>query len=324
MGYCRDPRSPLRCAHWLPAGEKDDEKMTTSGFRNEAGRDQISSDRRILSVLETIAAQPDGVTPKAVSQALRLHLSTCYRLLNTLRAAGYVVRAPNGHFSLGRRVAYLSHRYESALRPRPEALAFLHALQLATRETAMLCRLEDGDVVVTATVRGSRPGSHPDEYIGLAGPAYAFAAGRVLLAGLPAAQREAILARGQAAPDLPGLPRVSLQSLRDEISKVQQKGFAVDHGDGASGVCCYAAPIRDRAGVTAAVATVAPCARLRPDEPRVLPILLETARAISTMLRSLPAHQPGAALYDHAAGAVSQVAIETAQAAIADAMSRVT
>ena len=40
--------------------------MTTSGSRTAAGRDQIASERRILAVLETIATQPGGVTPKAI------------------------------------------------------------------------------------------------------------------------------------------------------------------------------------------------------------------------------------------------------------------
>ncbi|MCA9878759.1 MAG: IclR family transcriptional regulator [Thermomicrobiales bacterium] len=296
--------------------------MTILGAGNDAG-EQVHSSRRTLAVLETIAAHPRGVTPKGISQALKIHLSTCYRLLNTLLAAGYVVRSPNGLFSLGRRVAYLNHRYEAAIRPRPEVLAFLHALQLATQETAALCRLEDGDVVITATVEGSRPDAHPGEYVGLAGPAYAFAVGRVLLAGLPAARREVALSLSQAAPGLPGLPRVSLQALRDEMVSIQQKGYAVDRGDSASGVCCYAAPIRDGSGVTAAVGVIGPCARLRCDEERMLPVLLEVARAISALLTALPEQETGSPSAEQAGRTVSQAAVEAAQAAIADAMSRV-
>ena len=293
--------------------------MTTSGFRTAAGRDQIASERRILAVLETIATQPGGVTPKAISQTLQIHLSTCYRLLNTLLAAGYVVRAANGHFSLGRRLGYLYHRYTASVQSSPEVRAFLHALQLASGETVTLMRLEEHEVVVTTILGGSRPGSHPGLYVGLSGPAHAFAAGRVLLAGLPAAQREDAIARSHHPSALAWFPACSEQALRDDLARIQQQGYAVDHGEGSQGVCCLAAPVRWTAGETVAIAIMAPCSRFLRDEVRLLPVLLEVARSISA-LNALPAPDPGWQASDQ----VAQSTIEAAQAAIADAMSRVT
>lgn len=292
--------------------------MTNPGSENDASGEQLHSGRRTLAVLEAIAAQPHGVTPKQVSQTLKLHLSTCYRLLNTLHAAGYVVRSPHGLFTLGRRVAYLNDRYAASLRPQAEVRAFLHALQLATGETSMLFHLEEDAVVITAVVQGSRPGAHPGEYVGLAGPAHAFAAGRALLAGLPPVQREAAIARCEASPDLPWIPRVTPRALRDELENVRQKGYAVDSGEGNVGVCCYAAPIPGVAGVTASIAVIGPCARLLKGEPRFLPVLLEVARAIAA-LEPLPHPEAG----DLGSLDVPQATIEAAQATIADAMSRV-
>ena len=291
--------------------------MSRLSADSDAGGEQLHSGRRTLAVLEAIAAQPHGVTPKQVSQTLKLHLSTCYRLLNTLLAAGYLVKSSDGHFTLGRRVAYLNNRYEASLRPNADARAFLHALQLATGETSMLCRLEADEVVTTAVVPGSRPGSHPGGYLGLSGPAHAFAAGRALLAGLPPAQREAAIARCETAPDLPWLPRVTPQALRDDLDHVRQQGYAVDAGEGNAADCCYAAPIHRVNGDAASVAVIAPCARLLKSESRVLTVLLEVARAIAA-LDPLPD-----AVADMAPTDVSQAAIDAAQAAIADAMSRV-
>jgi DNA-binding IclR family transcriptional regulator len=292
--------------------------MTTSGFTNEAGRDQISSGRRILAVLETLAARPGGMTPKEVSQALQIHLSTCYRLLNTLQEAGYAVRSANGHFALGRRVGYLNHRYLASVRPSTEVRAFLRALQLATGETVMLLRLEGHEVVIIEAVEGSRPAAHPGEYAGLSGPAYAFAAGRVLLANLPAAQCEAAITRCQVAPALPWLPSCDQRALRDDLSRIKQAGYAVDRGVGGQGVCCLAAPTRLGEGEPAAVAILAPCSRFVIDESRMLPVLLEVARSVSA-LNALPAREASWQTGDN----VAQAAIEAAQAAVADAMSRV-
>lgn len=293
--------------------------MTTAGAENDPTGEQLHAGRRILAVLEIVATQSNGVTPKDISQALHLHLSTCYRLLNTLVAAGYAVRSANGHFSLGRRVAYLNRRYEETVRPTTEVLAFLHALQLSTGETALLFRLEDHEVVTTAIVEGSRPGSHPGAHVGLSGPAHAFAAGRVLLAGLPAAQRDIAISRCLESSALPWLPAITEKALRDDLIRIAQQGYARDDGDGGVGVCCLAAPIRRADGVHAAVAVVAPCARFMADESRMLPVLLEVARAMSA-LGALPACASGYVTTDR----VAQAAIEAAQDEIARAMSRLT
>ncbi|MFT4038309.1 MAG: IclR family transcriptional regulator [Thermomicrobiales bacterium] len=292
--------------------------MTTPQPANDAGADQLHSGRRTLAVLEALAAQPAGVTPKALSQTLGLHLSTCYRLLNTLQAAGYVTRTADGLFTLGRRVAYLNHRYETAIRPRPEMLAFLHALQLATGETAMLMRLEGDDVVIAAGVQGSRPGAHPAEYAGLAGPAYAFAAGRALLAWLPEPQQNAAIAHAARAPRAAWFPAITPDALRAELGTIRQLGYAMDLGNGDGAVCCLAAPARPRRAEPCAVAVIAPCNRLHRERAQALPVLLEVTRAIGALLDTLP--PPVAGDPD----IVTQGAIEAALAAVADAMSRVT
>src|SRR3712207_6074549 len=117
--------------------------MATRSGDRASETDLTRSVHRALAVLETLAARPSGSTPKELSQVLGIHLSTSYRLLNTLAAAGYVVRLPrSGLFRLGRRVAYLHHGYLAALTPAEETLAFLHALQMATGETVMLNQLD--------------------------------------------------------------------------------------------------------------------------------------------------------------------------------------
>ncbi len=298
--------------------------MAPTGPAQDGGADQLHSGRRILAVLEAIASRPRGATPKELSKALGQHLSTCYRLLNTLLVAGYVVRSPDGLFHLGRRLAYLNHRYQASIHPRPEVLAFLHALQMATGETAMLTRLEGDDAVATAIVAGTRANAHPGEYAGVAGPAYALAAGKVLLAWLPDSQRKAYLARCDSLPEIPWFPRAQSEVLRHEFARIRQMGYALDRGDGNPTVCCIAAPICDRAGVTLSVATIAPCSRLFRDEAQTRPVLLEVARAISGVLAALP--EPGEGVYpaDLAPEAVTQAAIEAAMATVSEAMSRVT
>jgi hypothetical protein len=76
--------------------------MTARRVLETVETEQLQTVRRALAVLEALAARPSGASPKELSQALDLHLSTCYRLLNALVAAGYATRT-GGLFRVGAR-----------------------------------------------------------------------------------------------------------------------------------------------------------------------------------------------------------------------------
>lgn len=280
---------------------------------------------RALAVLETLAARPNGVTPKELSQALGIHLSTSYRLLNTLVAAGYAARSPSsGLFRLGPRVAYLHHGYLAALSPPTETLAFVHALQMATGETVMLNALEGDDVVVSAVVAGSRPASYPPGYVGMAVPAHVLAVGRVLLAWQPAAQIEDYLTRQAAAPPFPPFPPLAPRALRDEMAQIRLAGYALDHGEGNRDVCCVAAPIGDATGeVESAISIVAPCARFHREEAALVALILEVARAISALLADSGRRNEREGADYTESDTTTRAEIAEQSALLAEAMSRV-
>jgi DNA-binding IclR family transcriptional regulator len=267
--------------HW-----KSGEAMAARRGDSASETEPTQSVHRALAVLEALAARPSGASPKELSQVLGIHLSTSYRLLNTLAAAGYVVRAPrSGLFRLGPRVAYLHHGYLAALAPAEETLAFLHALQMATGETVMLNQLEGDDVVVAAVIAGNRPASHPPGYVGMAIPAYSVAVGRVLLAWQPLAQIASYLVRNAGAPALPPFSSLAPDAFRAEIERIRLTGYALDLGEGNRDVCCVAAPISDATGVVEfGISVVAPCARFRREEPSLVARTLEVARAIGALL----------------------------------------
>jgi IclR family pca regulon transcriptional regulator len=246
--------------------------------------DRLQSVRRAFAVLETLAARPRGITPKELSHGLGLHLSTSYRLLNTLVAAGYAVRcADSGLFRLGPRVAYLHHGYLEALSPPEGSLPFVHALHLATGDTAMLNQMEGDDVVCTAVAPGNRSVVLSPLYVGMGAPAHIAAGGRVLLAWLPAAELETYLARRAAEPDSP-YPLTNPAALRAELERIRHAGYALDRGEGHPEICCVAAPVIGRSGsITAAVCLMMSSARLKREEPALVAAVLTVAQAISAL-----------------------------------------
>jgi DNA-binding IclR family transcriptional regulator len=284
--------------------------------------DQLQTVRRALAVLEALAARPAGATPKELSQALGLHLSTTYRSLNTLVAAGYAARcAGGGLFRPGSRIAYVHHGYLEASRPPPGVVPFVHALQLATGETAMFTQMEADNVVATAIVDGSRPGSCPPGYIGLAGPAHSAAAGRALLARLPAAQLEAYLDRQATVPGAL-YPLTNPGGLRAELEGIRQTGYALDRGANPD-VCCVAAPVGDQSGVVGSISILAPCQRYRREEAVFISVVCEVARATSALLRGGAARDERVDNDQSETDVATRAEIEAGMARLAEAMSRV-
>jgi DNA-binding IclR family transcriptional regulator len=295
--------------------------MATQRVEFEPEDDSLRSAQRVLAMLESLAARPAGATPKELSQALGLHLSSCYRLLNTLVATGYVTRhASDGLFRLGPRVAYLHQGFLTALRPPLGAVPFVHALQSATGETAMLTRLEGDDAVITAVVAGSRPDPGPTGYVGLAVTAHCVTAGRALLAYLPTSELEAYLTRRAADSNSP-FPLTDPERLRRELARIREAGYALDLGSH-PGVCCVAVPIVDRVGgVESSISTVAPCARFRRAEKSLIDTAVAVARTIGSLQPLLETRaEPSAADQDDAA---TQEKTKEAIAAITEEMSRV-
>lgn len=293
-------------------------------IENGPDAERLLSVTRTLAMLEALSLRPDGATPKELSQALGLHLSTCYRLLNTLVAAGYVIRREGGGlFRIGPRVAFLNHGFLATVQPPADAIPFMHALQVTTGETTILGQLVGDDVVIVAGVAGSRPGSLSPGYTGLTAPAHGMAIGRALLAWLPAAKRESYLARRARQP-APLFPLSEPAAFRSELEQIRASGVALDHGPGNPDFCCVAAPVGDTSnGTTTAIAVVGPCARFAPEEPALVAAVLAVARAIGAVRPARAAENGRTGSDPVGSGSPARTVVEGALAAIEAAMSRI-
>ena len=234
---------------------------------------------RALDVLNELASRPQGATPKAVSKALGLHLSTTYHLLNTLQAAGYVARcAQTRLFQLGPRLPYLNNAYLDGVRPAAELVPFVRALQQATGEVTSIDCLHGNVVVSTLVLEGTQPGRVVGGYSGYASPAYATAAGRVLLAWLPLAERGRYL-----TPPVDDGQRPTLQfdaaSLEPELDRIRTARYALDSGrEPFPDICCISAPIIRPGGVVLEALSVI---MIRARYERDLATLLTTVQVIA-------------------------------------------
>ncbi|WP_322480475.1 IclR family transcriptional regulator [Thermogemmatispora sp.] len=243
----------------------------------EPKRDILRSAQRVLAILNLIASTPGGLTARAVSSLLHLNISTCYHCLNTLAAAGYVERLPNGHYVLGPQIPYLNDAYLRTLSqdwPGPQseehrsALAvptyqpaiqqrlrpILHSLSERCQEPAYLAAWRYGEVELQAIVEPAHAERIPGIYVGYRGQAHAHALGKVLLAYSSPEFVGDYLAR-HSLPRLTQRTIVERSLLREELHSVVRQGYSIDREELHTGTACLAAPVRDAQGrVIAAIA----------------------------------------------------------------------
>lgn len=182
---------------------------------------------RALRILEVVAAHPRGLTPKAISLKLDLHLSTYYHLFNTLAASGFLIRRLDTQtYVLGSKIAYLNSGFLQALEVLPVLRAHVQTLHDTTGETAYLGQWQD-DVVISAIVEGMQPVRVQSLYVGYRGNAHAMALGKVLLAYLPPREQAHFLAH-QALPACTPATITDAAMLQQQLHAVRHASYAVD------------------------------------------------------------------------------------------------
>jgi len=121
-----------------------------------------------------------------------------------------------------------------------------------------------------------------DSRIGRRAPAMATAAGKVLLADLPADRLAAFLAEAEFPARTPQSIR-DPQALLDELAEVQRLGWAVDQAEYHESVNCIAAPIAGTEGTAIAACSISAPVQVASvvELSKLLPELLCTVEAIS-------------------------------------------
>ena len=190
-----------------------------------------------------------------VARELELPTSTAHRILRTLEGRGYLARTGGGRYRLGPAAAALGRGADGtdALRP---ALARLAA---ETGETAVLGVAGGGGLLVVDRIESAAPLRLSLE-VGAVVPLHAGATSRALLAHLPPADVERVLA-GPLPRLAPGTITDPV-ALRAELERVRARGYATSREETNAGAWGVAAPVLGPGGQARAVlAVVAPLAR---------------------------------------------------------------
>lgn len=219
---------------------------------------RLSSVAQALRVLDVLRdEEPLGVTE--IARRVGVAPSTAHRLLATLAEAHYVRQPrPSGKYYVGHmlhgsaEIAAIEHCVQIAL-------PHMEWLRDVSGETIHLVHLQQRQVRFVGAVESLQP-MRVTNRAGRLLPANATAAGKVLLALLPAEEVASLLGDDLAAPT----PRTisDLAALAAELDRVRAAGFGHQYSEVEIGVAALAVPLHRPAGdVLCALTLTGPEAR---------------------------------------------------------------
>ncbi|MDI3409187.1 IclR family transcriptional regulator domain-containing protein [Streptomyces cavernicola] len=226
----------------------------TTASKQELGSGFVESLARGLTVLTAFDEGRDALSLSAVAEATGLARATARRALLTYKHLGLVQRDDRA-FRLTPRVLDLGHAPLSRSTLPDIASPHLATLVRAVHDSASLAVLDGDAVRYTARVATSRIMS-VHITIGSRLPAYPTSLGRVLLAGLPEAERAALLDGAELRALTPHTvtERAALDALLSEVSVAQH---ALVDEELEEGLRSLAVPVRDASGRVVAAVNVA-------------------------------------------------------------------
>lgn len=192
----------------------------------------ITSAYRTLRVLQAFAAAPHRFGLAELVDRLGVEKNQLYRSLKTLEAAGYLAVEEDGRFALTPVLHLLSaaavHRERASLVD--VARPHLDALVEATGESVNLF-VRAGDHAVCVDRRDSPHLVRLASVLGRSVPLHAGAVPKAILAQLPEARRDRILARLGDYPRYTAKTVLEPAALRNELRAVRERGYSISDED---------------------------------------------------------------------------------------------
>lgn len=253
------------------------------------GVPKIAALQRTLTMLEAILADNGQSSVAAIARAVDIPVATAHRQVATLVAEEYLTTSKHGRHVAGARLLGLLHRLDEKQIVANVAAPVLDRLARRVRSIVQLGTLEND--MVTYRIKTGQGSGRLFTKVDMQLEAYCSGIGKVLLANLADAERDAYLANGPFVA-LTSRTIVDPARLADTLVQVRRQDYAIDHGEIADGLVCMAVPIRNHTGVVLAAISVSQSetAPHRMAEQDLLPLLREAAHAIEGAAFGSPSH----------------------------------
>ena len=230
--------------------------------RTDASSPSIQVLERCFTLLDVLAAQPESLALKTISERAGLHSSTAHRILNDLVSGRFVDRPQPGTYRLGMRLLELGNLVKARLDVREAAAEPMRELHRLTHQAVNLSVRQGDEIVYIERAYSERSGMQVVRAVGGRAPLHLTSVGKLFLA---ADDRERVRTYA-ARTGLAGHTRNSLTqlaALERELDRVRARGVARDDEELEMGVRCMAAGIHDDNGrLVAGLSISAPADRI--------------------------------------------------------------
>ncbi|MGH9521491.1 MAG: IclR family transcriptional regulator [Terriglobales bacterium] len=256
--------------------------MTKLRAKRTAENEADSAGGRVLRLLQSVAEGEREFALKDLVARTGLAPSTAHRLLGFLVQADMVERAGPKTYRLGpelfRVASLVLQRFDVQKLARP----LLHELWTQWQETCSFCLYKPATrtATVVETIRTPHPLQFAVELHAEISLAWG-SMGRSILAHLPAADVEAVLAADRRGP-LSGRLLPTRRAMHQEFDRMRQCGYSI-YRDNTLDVAGIASPVFGPAGaVVGSICVTMPASRFRKrDQPELSAAVVDKARRLS-------------------------------------------
>lgn len=238
-----------------------------------------------LTVLTALGGHPEGVSLSRLAGELGLPVSTTHRLLNVMIPLGFVhLDEERRHYSVGLTVFQLSHRIALVHALSELALPSMRRLTEATGEQTLMAVRQGVQLVYLEKVEGRHQIQNHAE-VGQRGSMHSSAMGKSLLAALPDAEREELLAQLRLERRGPNTITDRAQ-LRRDLDLTRDRGYAINEEENEAGIRSVGVAVTGpRGNPICAICITAPVFRMsRAEMDGHYPLLREVVEEIAARL----------------------------------------
>ena len=241
---------------------------------------------RAINILEFIGQQSSGEAAlPELSAAMKLHKTTTHRIAHVLESRGLLRRGlDSNRYRLGLHLYDLGCQALDHVNIRDEARPLMTRVAYEVGETVHLALLDRAEVLYIERVEAQRSLTMGSK-LGARNPVYCTALGKAILAYSAEAEVDRTLA-GLRMEARTRNTITNVLTLKRELERIRERGYAIDDEEIEEGIRCIAAPVLgagDRA--VAAISVSGPSSRITPDRYQMIgKTMMNAAQELSVRL----------------------------------------
>ena len=259
-------------------------------YRNErmAAKNHIDLVVKTLAVLEALANSELGKPLKEIAKDVGLVKSSAFRILFTLKEAGYVEQPEtNGVYRLTLKTAGLSRRNAKSLGLATVARPHLISLREKLGESVALAERLPESVILVDVLETSHP-LRLSFHIGDDCPIHATALGKAVAAFLSPGELVVLLKKSRLVPYTEHT-YTKMRDLKSDLERTHKAGYSLNDEETMAGAFIVGAPIFDsQSSVCGSVSVNIPTARCSgAQKKRLIGSVIEVGKQISADLAAI-------------------------------------